>query len=110
MSAAISFMSASVMPWVVTAGVPTRMPEAIDGGCGSYGIAFLFSMMPAASQRASASVAGDPGLLQVEQRQVGVGAAGDRAQPLGGQPLGERLGVGDDLAGVGLVLRAAGTP
>src|SRR3954454_22428491 len=44
-------------------------------------------------------------LAQVQQRQVGVGAAGDRPQPLGGQALGERLGVRDDLAGVGLVLR-----
>jgi hypothetical protein len=35
MSAAISFMSASPMPWVVTDGVPTRMPEATLGGCGS---------------------------------------------------------------------------
>src|SRR3954467_3547630 len=47
--------------------------------------------------------AGDPGLLQVQQRQVGVGAAGDRAQPLRGEPLGQRLRVRDDLAGVGLV-------
>ena len=55
MSPAISFMSVSVMPWVVTAGVPTRMPEPIVGGCGSYGIAFLFRVMRAASQRVSAS-------------------------------------------------------
>ena len=34
------------MPWVVTAGLPTRMPEAIEAGCGSNGIAFLFSTMP----------------------------------------------------------------
>ena len=30
-SEAISFMSASAMPWVVTDGVPTRMPDAMDG-------------------------------------------------------------------------------
>src|SRR3954447_16384256 len=47
--------------------------------------------------------AGDPGMLQVQQREVGVGTAGDRAQPLRGEPLGQRLRVGDDLAGVGLV-------
>ena len=52
-------MSASVMPWVVTAGVPTRMPEPFDGGWGSYGIAFLFRVMRAASQRASAMSPGD---------------------------------------------------
>jgi hypothetical protein len=73
------------MPCVVTAGLPTRMPEAIEAGCGSNGIAFLLSTMPAASQRASAS-AGHAGLAQVEQREVGVGAAGDRPQALGGQP------------------------
>ena len=83
--AAISFMSASVMPWVVTAGVPTRMPEATIGGCGSYGIAFLFSVIRAASQRASASRAGHADAAQVDQREVGVGAAGDRAHALGGQ-------------------------
>src|SRR3954452_8992090 len=44
-------------------------------------------------------------LAQVQQREVGVGAPGDRAQPLGGQPLGERLGVADHLPGVVLVLR-----
>ncbi len=55
MSEAIDFMSLSVMPWVVTAGLPTRMPEAIEAGCGSNGMAFLFSTIPAASQRFSAS-------------------------------------------------------
>src|SRR3954454_24936319 len=49
--------------------------------------------------------AGHAGLAQVEQREVGVGAAGDRPQALGGEALGEGLGVGDDLPGVGLVLR-----
>jgi len=44
------------MPWVVTAGVPTRMPEAVFGGCGSNGMAFLLRTMPAASERASASL------------------------------------------------------
>ena len=48
-------MSVSVMPCVVTDGVPTRMPEAMLGGCGSNGMAFLFSTMPAVSQRVSAS-------------------------------------------------------
>jgi hypothetical protein len=34
-SEAIDFMSLSVMPWVVTAGLPTRMPDAMEAGCGS---------------------------------------------------------------------------
>jgi hypothetical protein len=32
------------------------MPEAVIGGCGSYGIAFLFSVIPARPLRASASL------------------------------------------------------
>src|SRR3954468_14503360 len=43
-------------------------------------------------------------LPQVQQRQVGVRAAGDRPQPLRRQPLGERLGIGDYLPGIGPVL------
>jgi hypothetical protein len=54
-SDATSFISPALMPWVVTAGVPTRRPEPIAGGCGSNGIAFLFSVIFAASQRFSAS-------------------------------------------------------
>src|SRR6478672_4032824 len=51
MSRAICFISSSPMPWVVTDGVPTRMPEAMLGFCGSNGMAFLLSTMPAASAR-----------------------------------------------------------
>ena len=54
--------------------------------------------------------AGDADALQVDERQVGVGAAGDRAHALGGEPGGERLGVGDDLARVRLVRRRARPP
>src|SRR5436305_2512886 len=45
----------SRIPWVVTLGVPTRMPEAMVGLSGSYGMAFLFRVIRAASQRSSAS-------------------------------------------------------
>ena len=48
-------MSGSVMPCVVTLGEPIRMPDATAGGAGSNGIAFLLSVMRAASQRRSAS-------------------------------------------------------
>ncbi len=54
-SRAISAMSGSVMPWVVTLGEPIRMPDAVAGGAGSNGIAFLFSVIRAASQRRSAA-------------------------------------------------------
>ena len=82
MSSAISPISSVPIPCVVTAGLPTRIPEAMLGGCGSYGMAFLFSTMPAASQRASASAPVTPIALEVEQREVGVGAAGDGAHAL----------------------------
>src|SRR5665647_1157028 len=55
MRSAMTFISSVPMPWVVTEGVPTRMPEAVFGGCGSKGMAFLLSTMPAASARASAA-------------------------------------------------------
>ena len=61
--------------------------------------------MPARPQRASASLPVTPALPQVDERQVGVGAARDRAQPLGREPVGQRLAVGDHLAGVALVRR-----
>ncbi len=57
-------ISASPMPWVVTDGLPTRMPDATLGGCGSLGMAFLLSTMPAASQRASASLPVTPVLAR----------------------------------------------
>ena len=47
-------MSDSTIPCVVTLGEPTRTPEGFIGGAGSYGIAFLFSVIRAASQRLSA--------------------------------------------------------
>ena len=91
------------MPWVVTLGEPTRSPDGDVGGAGSYGMAFLLSVMRAGVAAALGLGAGDPDRAQVDQREVGVGAAGHRAHALGLQPLGQRLGVGDDLGGVGLV-------
>ena len=56
MSSAILTISSVPMPCVVTHGVPTRTPEAMPGFCGSLGMAFLLSTIPAASARASASL------------------------------------------------------
>ena len=53
--AAIWRISGSFMPRVVSAGVPTRMPEALSGGLVSYGIVFLFTVMPALPKAFSAS-------------------------------------------------------
>ena len=55
MSAPTLRICSSPIPCVVTHGVPTRMPEAMFGFWGSKGMAFLLRVIPAASQRASAS-------------------------------------------------------
>ena len=49
-------------------------------------------------------LARDADAAQVDEREVGVGAARDGAHALGGKSVGERLRVRDDLAGVRLVL------
>jgi len=60
MSEAIWCICTSPMPCVVTDGVPTRIPEATMGFCGSYGMAFLLSVMPARSHRCSAMICRRP--------------------------------------------------
>ena len=60
MKPAIASISASRMPRVVTAGVPTRMPLAVSGGCVSKGIAFLLTVMPARPSAASATLPVSP--------------------------------------------------
>src|SRR5207249_4334075 len=54
MSAPMRSISASFIPRVVTAGVPMRMPDAIPGFWGSYGMVFLFTVIPTASSAFSA--------------------------------------------------------
>ena len=53
--AAMLRISASFMPRVVKAGVPTRMPEGFSGGLVSKGMEFLFTVMPALPKASSAS-------------------------------------------------------
>ncbi len=48
--------SASPKPRVVTAGVPIRIPEVTNGERGSFGTEFLFTVMCAAPNHASASL------------------------------------------------------
>jgi len=52
---AISFISGSSIPSVAGPGVPTRIPDAVPGGSGSFGMAFLLRAMPTSSHAASAS-------------------------------------------------------
>ena len=48
--------SAGPKPRVVTAGVPSRMPEVTVGFSGSKGIAFLLQVMPARSRLSVAAL------------------------------------------------------
>ena len=105
---AISSMSASVMPWVVTAGVPTRMPEAIDRRLRVVRDGVL--VQRDAARRRSGSSASRP-LTPMPRRSsnarwVSVPPVTGRI-PDRGQPRGQRPGVGDHLPRVGLVLRLA---
>ena len=54
-------ISASFMPRVVRAGVPTRMPDATMGEFVSKGIVFLLTVMPARSSAFSATLPVMPG-------------------------------------------------
>ena len=51
---AISFISSSLKPRVVTAGVPIRIPDVTNGLSVSNGIVFLFTVMPTSSSTCSA--------------------------------------------------------
>ncbi len=53
---ATSFISSSLKPRDVIAGVPIRTPEVTNGFSGSNGIAFLFAVMCTSSNKASASL------------------------------------------------------
>ena len=101
---AMSRNSASPKPRVVPAGEPTRMPLVLTGGSGSNGTPFLLQVMPARSRLSSASLPVRPERTKVDERQVGVGAAGDEVGAALLEPIGERLGVRDDALRVGLEL------
>ena len=60
MMLAISRISGSSMPRVDGPGVPTRMPDGVDGGFGSNGIWFLLRAMPTSSHTASAALPSMP--------------------------------------------------
>ena len=67
-------------PRDVTAGVPTRIPDEVFGGCLSNGIWFLLTVIPISSRRCSASLPVTPARRHVDEHQVVVGAAGDDPQ------------------------------
>ena len=53
---AISFISSSLNPREVTAGVPRRTPDVTNGFSVSYGIVFLFTVIPTSSSTCSATL------------------------------------------------------
>ena len=72
-TAAISRMSSSTRPRVVSAGVPMRRPEGSIGGRSSKGIALRFTVMPTSSSRSSASLPKTPvGVRSVRTRWTSV--------------------------------------
>src|SRR5947207_15868229 len=71
-SSAISSISSSFMPRVVTAGVPTRMPAGLKGELVSNGMAFLFTVMLERSRTSCASLPlRSFGRRRSEERRVG---------------------------------------
>ena len=110
MTAAISRMSSSTRPRVVSAGVPIRRPEGFIGGRSSKGIALRLTVIPTSSRRSSAVWPSRPVGRQVDEDEVDVGAAGEDRDAAGLQALGERLRVGDRLALAGAELLGRGDP
>ena len=96
-SSAMRRISGLPMPRVVSAGVPSRMPLVTNGDCGSSGIVFLLTVIPACVEQLLRRLAGEPLGPQVDQHQVGVGAAGDDGEAALDQRVGQRLGVLDHL-------------
>ena len=64
-----------------SAGVPIRMPDAMLGGFGSNGMAFLLTVIPTLVEEALRLPAGHPERRHVDAHQVVVGAARPRARP-----------------------------
>ena len=109
-TSAISRMSSSTMPRVVSAGVPIRRPEGFIGGRSSKGIALRLTVIPTSSSRSSAVWPSRPVGVEVDEDEVDVGAAGEHRDAARFEPGGERLGVGDRLPLACAELLAGGDP
>ena len=111
--AAISRMSSSTRPRVVSAGVPIRRPEGFIGGRSSNGIALRLTVIPTSSRRSSAVLPSSPvGVRSTSTRWTSVPPV-STVDPAGDQLLGERLRVGDRLPlarAEGLGLRRSPAP
>ena len=93
--------SVSLKPRVVMAGEPRRTPLVTKGFSGSFGIAFLFTVMCARPNAASASLL----LIFFGRRSTSItcdSVRPDDAKPTRNQALGHRIGVLDHLLLVNL--------
>ena len=95
---------------MVIAGVPMRMPLVTKGFCGSFGMAFLLTVMWAQAQRRFGFLAGEVLGAQIDQEHVGLGAPGNDAQAALLQHLGHHAGVVDHLLLVLLEFLASPLP
>ena len=96
-----SRMSSSSKPRMVTAGVPSRTPEATVGGRSSNGTVLRLTVIATSSQALLRVLAGPRAATQVELEQMRVGAAREQVEPAVEQSSGERVGVRTDLRLVG---------
>ena len=108
MTAAISRMSSSTMPRVVSAGVPMRRPGGVHRRALVEGDRVAVDGDPDLLEAVLGGLAVEPGRGQVDEHEVDVGAAGEDRDAALLQALGERLGVGDRLALAGAELLAGG--
>ena len=92
-------------PRVVPAGEPRRMPEVIAGFSGIERHAVLVAGDVGAAERDLGGFAGELLGPEIDQHQMGVGAAGDERDAALDQGLAERLGVVDHALGVELEIR-----
>ena len=96
-TAAISSISSSFIPRVVSAGVPMRRPEGFIGGRSSKGIALRLTVMPTASSRSSAVWPSSPvGVRSTSTRWTSVPPV-RTGMPFAFEADRERAGVGDRL-------------
>ena len=89
-------------PRVVPAGVPSRTPEVTVGFSGSNGMPFLLQVMWARPSAASATLPVRRFLPQIDQHEVGVGAARDDIEPAGFERFRKRFGILDHVLRVKL--------
>ena len=77
MHSAMTSISTSFRPRVVTAGVPRRTPLVTNGLLCSFGIVFLFAVIYTSVETALQLFAGQLAVGKIEQHQMVIRAAGN---------------------------------